>query len=91
MKSDGDLPDILAADTPAIWKSNRPAKGGASGAMLNEIIEKAAAIKAGTSPKPAAAQKPAPAKASAKGASGKPTSAKASKKPLRKSKPDRKR
>ena len=45
VKSDGDFEDILAADTPAIWKSNRPAKGGASGAMLAEIIEKAAAQK----------------------------------------------
>src|SRR3954466_11119668 len=47
-KSEGDFEDILASDTPAIWKSNRPAKGGATGAMLNEIIEKAAALKAGT-------------------------------------------
>jgi bifunctional non-homologous end joining protein LigD len=47
VKSDGDLEDILAADTPAVWTSNRPAKGGATGAMLNEIIEKAAALKAG--------------------------------------------
>ena len=42
-----DFEDILASDTPAIWKSNRPAKGGATGAMLNEIIEKAAALKGG--------------------------------------------
>jgi bifunctional non-homologous end joining protein LigD len=41
-----DFEDILASDTPAIWTSNRPAKGGATGAMLNEIIEKAAALKA---------------------------------------------
>src|SRR5580765_5619368 len=47
VKSDGALEDILAADTPAIWTSNRPAKGGATGAMLNEIIDKAAALKAG--------------------------------------------
>jgi bifunctional non-homologous end joining protein LigD len=46
VKSDGDLEDILAADTPAIWTSNRPAKGGATGALLAEIIEKAAALKA---------------------------------------------
>src|SRR5437763_2740248 len=45
VKSNGDLPDILAQDTPAIWTSNRPAKGGATGAMLNEIIEKAAALR----------------------------------------------
>jgi bifunctional non-homologous end joining protein LigD len=47
VKSDGDLEDILAAVTPAIWKSNRPAKGGAAGAMLAGIIEKAARLKAG--------------------------------------------
>jgi bifunctional non-homologous end joining protein LigD len=47
IKSEGDFENILAADTPAIWTSNRPAKGGASGAMLAEIIEKAAAIQAG--------------------------------------------
>jgi bifunctional non-homologous end joining protein LigD len=47
VKSGGDFEHILAADTPAIWTSNRPAKGGASGAMLAEIIEKAAALKAG--------------------------------------------
>jgi bifunctional non-homologous end joining protein LigD len=47
VKSEGDFEDILAADTPSIWTSNRPAKGGATGAMLNDIIEKAAALKAG--------------------------------------------
>jgi bifunctional non-homologous end joining protein LigD len=47
VKSGGNFEDILAADTPAIWKSNRPAKGGATGKMLEEIISKAAAVKAG--------------------------------------------
>ena len=46
VKSGGDFDDILAEDTPAIWKSHRPAKGGASGKMLEEIIQKAAAKKA---------------------------------------------
>ena len=45
VKSDGDFEDILAADTPDVWKSNRPAKGGEAGAMLAKIIERAAAIK----------------------------------------------
>jgi bifunctional non-homologous end joining protein LigD len=44
--SGGDFEDILGGDAPAIWKSNRPAKGGDSGAMFNEIIEKAARLKA---------------------------------------------
>ena len=47
VKSGGDFDDILASDTPAIWTSNRPAKGGATGKMLEEIIQRAAAKKAG--------------------------------------------
>jgi bifunctional non-homologous end joining protein LigD len=46
VKSAGDFENILAADTPAIWTSNRPAKGGTTGAMLERIIEKAATLKA---------------------------------------------
>ena len=42
MKSDGDFEDILAADKPDVWESNRPAKGGEAGAMLATIIERAA-------------------------------------------------
>jgi bifunctional non-homologous end joining protein LigD len=47
VKSGSDFENILAADTPAIWTSHRPAKGGATGAMLEEIIEKATALRAG--------------------------------------------
>jgi bifunctional non-homologous end joining protein LigD len=61
VKSDGDFEDILAADKPDVWKSNRPAKGGEAGDMLEAIIEKAAALKAGRAP--AGAAKPAPKKA----------------------------
>jgi len=46
VKSDGDFEDILAADTPEVWLSNRPAKGGEAGAMLATIIERAAKLKA---------------------------------------------
>ena len=49
VKSDGDFEDILAADKPDIWQSNRPAKGGEAGEMLEAIIAKAAALKAGRS------------------------------------------
>jgi bifunctional non-homologous end joining protein LigD len=49
VKSDGDLEDILAADQPDVWRSNRPAKGGESGAMLAAIIERAAKLKAARS------------------------------------------
>ena len=46
VKSFGDFQDILASDNPAIWESHRPAEGGEAGAMLKQIIEKAAKIKA---------------------------------------------
>ncbi len=52
VKSDGDFEDILAADKPDIWVTNRPAKGGESGAMLAKIIEKAAKLKAGKASAP---------------------------------------
>ncbi len=47
VKSNGDFPDILAKDKPDVWESHKPAEGGAAGKMLREIIEKAAALKAG--------------------------------------------
>jgi bifunctional non-homologous end joining protein LigD len=46
VKSDGDFEDILAQDTPAVWESHRPAKGGDAGAMLAHIIDRAAKLKA---------------------------------------------
>lgn len=46
VKSDQDLHEILADDDPDVWRSNRPVVGGETGAMLQEIIEKAAALKA---------------------------------------------
>ena len=45
VKSGNDFPEILASDNPDIWKTNRPATGGETGALLREIIEKAAALK----------------------------------------------
>jgi bifunctional non-homologous end joining protein LigD len=47
VKSEGDFEDILAAEDAAVWESNRPAKGGETGAMLAKIIARAAALKAG--------------------------------------------
>ena len=47
VKSGGDFEDILAEDHPDIWESNRPAKSGEAGMMLQRIIERAAALKAG--------------------------------------------
>lgn len=85
VKSDGDFEDILAADTPDVWQSHRPAKGGEAGEMLAKVIERAAALKKGASsgggPAPKAADKtatrrtakaPAARKASAKPAARKP-------------------
>jgi bifunctional non-homologous end joining protein LigD len=51
VKSAGDFEDILAANNPAVWHSNRPAKGGDAGAMLATIIERAAALKTARSTK----------------------------------------
>jgi len=70
VKSGGDFEDILGEDAPAVWQSNRPAKGGDAGAMLAQIIERAAKLKTshgartedtkgtkGTKAKPAAKRK----------------------------------
>src|SRR5437867_2276624 len=46
VKSNGNFEDILGGDAPAVWQSNRPAKGGDAGAMLATIIERAAKLKA---------------------------------------------
>jgi bifunctional non-homologous end joining protein LigD len=45
VRSDGEFEDILGGDTPAVWQSNRPAKGGDAGAMLAQIIDRAAKLK----------------------------------------------
>ena len=49
VKSEGDFEDILAQDSPDVWESNRtagrPATGGEAGAMLANVIERAAAIR----------------------------------------------
>jgi bifunctional non-homologous end joining protein LigD len=46
VKSNQDLHEILAEDNPDVWRTNRPVEGGETGAMLREIIQKAAALKA---------------------------------------------
>lgn len=46
VKSFGDFEDILASDKPDVWESHRPAEGGEAGAMLKQVVEKAARIKA---------------------------------------------
>ena len=49
VKTDLDFPEILAADNPDIWKSNRPVTGGETGALLRAIIQKAAELKSSRS------------------------------------------
>ena len=71
VKSEGDFADILAADDPDVWTTNRearPAKAGTTGAMLEAIIDEAARKRALAAPKPAKRTKAAPTrKASPKG------------------------
>ena len=52
VKSEGDFADILAVDDPDVWRTNRPAKTGETGALLAAIIEEAARKKAARPPKP---------------------------------------
>ncbi len=46
VKSSKDFAGILAGDTPDIWKSNRPARGGKAGELLGEVIDEAGKRKA---------------------------------------------
>jgi bifunctional non-homologous end joining protein LigD len=46
VKSSGDFEDILSAEKPDVWESDRPAKGGDAGRMLARIVERAAELKA---------------------------------------------
>jgi bifunctional non-homologous end joining protein LigD len=55
VKSRKDLHEILAADNPDIWRTNRPVTGGETGALLRSIIERAAALMAGRPLPPEAA------------------------------------
>lgn len=74
---DADLADILAADNPDIWHSNRPVKGGDTGKLFESIIARAMEIKAANDATP-------PARAARKRAAGKAKkSAGTAKKPAR--------
>ena len=46
VKSEMDFPEILAEDDPNVWRTNRPVESGATGAMLQAVIEQAARLKA---------------------------------------------
>jgi bifunctional non-homologous end joining protein LigD len=56
VKSGFDFHEILAQDNPDIWRTNRPVGGGETGALLRDIIQKAAALKAGRAGAPRAAR-----------------------------------
>jgi hypothetical protein len=43
---DADFAEVLSGQTPALWHSNAPAKGGDTGAMFKKIIERALSMKA---------------------------------------------
>jgi bifunctional non-homologous end joining protein LigD len=45
VKTERDFPEILAAEKPDIWRTNRPVETGATGAMLQAIIDEAARLK----------------------------------------------
>jgi bifunctional non-homologous end joining protein LigD len=47
VKSGGDFAEILSAEDPDIWRSNRPAQGGETGAMFESIVKRALAMRAG--------------------------------------------
>jgi len=48
VKSEGDFADILSEDNPDVWQSNRPAKGGDTGALFERIIRRAQELKSGS-------------------------------------------
>jgi bifunctional non-homologous end joining protein LigD len=84
VKSDDNFEDILAADNPDIWVSNRPAKGGETGAMLASIIKKAAAIRDGSRSAPASPKAAKPSAAPRKKPAAKPAARAAKKTTTRK-------
>jgi len=53
VKSEGDFAEILSQDNPDIWRSNRPAQGGETGAMFDKIIAQAMQMRAATPTKSA--------------------------------------
>ncbi len=65
VKSGGDFAEILAEGNPDVWRSNRPAKGGETGAMFERIIARAlemrspGAVATRTTPAPKPATVPA--------------------------------
>jgi DNA ligase D-like protein (predicted 3'-phosphoesterase) len=48
VKSEGDFADILSKGNPEIWRSNRPAQGGETGALFERIVAQAMQMRAGS-------------------------------------------
>ena len=48
VKSEGDFADILSQGNPDVWRSNRPAQGGETGALFDKIIAQAMQMRAAT-------------------------------------------
>jgi bifunctional non-homologous end joining protein LigD len=48
VRSEGDFADILSQDNPDVWRSNRPAKGGETGAMFERIVKRALELREGS-------------------------------------------
>jgi len=46
VKSEGDFAEILSQENPDIWRSNRPAQGGETGAMFDKIVTQAMQMRA---------------------------------------------
>jgi len=46
VRSGGDFEDILAGETPEVWRAYRPAGGGQTGRLLAAVVEGAARLKA---------------------------------------------
>jgi bifunctional non-homologous end joining protein LigD len=65
VKSEGDFADILSQENPDIWRSNRPAQGGETGAMFDRIIAQALQMRSGELPGQIAARATPRAKAKA--------------------------
>ena len=65
VKSQGDFADILSRDNPDIWRSNRPAQGGESGALFEKIVARALEMNGAEPLTKAPAKKPVAAKTTA--------------------------
>jgi bifunctional non-homologous end joining protein LigD len=48
VRSEGDFAEILSQGNPDVWRSNRPAQGGETGALFDRIIAQAMQMRAGT-------------------------------------------